>query len=436
MLHIEPLSEGTALRTLYTMRALHWTDEPGDMPLYYRFGYSLSNNITWLTPIMMKDHIHTLLPLPSNDTNSLLLLLQVFDCKGSMNTVQKRITLSPPTAALQLSVLYEELQSISVDQKRWIQGMASLTAFLSSLTNNITVTGNIRDFKESSINLGLHLLNTQLPHTKTFTSILLNILSLLVPNTQLSLNTIASLLRGMEIILDSFISTSNSNLFLSRGLSKQEGELILSMYDQLAKYRPQSEINDDPYRIISNQIDASYQRILDKIGLGLCQELETQEDSISLTSQHFGTIKAYYGVPPWNFNISCNSNDCPFSCSNCPNLNYTAILQERVFNEYINRHCSTVSPLGNFTSCEGVCIIGTQSALDTHWNGNTYTHHIKSFPLKLQIMNKERDQLRLAVPMFISLYYPQSVSGRIECVHWNNVTEEWSSNHCNTTIVS
>ena len=436
---VEPLAGGISLTTLYTIRVLHWTDEHGDMPLKYRYGYSLSCNIseiTWLTPITGRNHISSILPTPAHDNSSLLVAMEVLDTKGSVNVAWKTISISQPNTVLDLTALMQDIQILSLSGKRWIQGLASLTVLLSSLSNttgNMVVGGeeNMRYFKTSSIDLALNLLSTQIPHHKAFTSIVLNILRLsLSPDIQLPVATVASLLQGMETIVTSYIDSSD--VLLDNGVSRQEAELIISIYDQLGESHRSNEINYDQYRIISNQIDSSYQAISDTIGYGLCQQLEAQDEVISVTSTYFGILKVNYGIPLWGFNIACDHGQ-----TDCPVLTSSVMLGEKVFKEYVQRYCTTLRSLGNLTSCEGVCMISRQAVLDSHWNGNPFSNHIKSQPVRIDVFSKERttDRLMTNASVLLSLYYPISDNGAIDCVYWNNVTEEWAQ--CiNTTIVS
>uniref|UniRef100_A0A1X7V0T6 MYND-type domain-containing protein n=1 Tax=Amphimedon queenslandica TaxID=400682 RepID=A0A1X7V0T6_AMPQE len=392
---VEPLNGGSALITLYTIRAIHWTDEHDDMPLKYRYGYSLSHNIseiTWMTPITGRDHISSILPTPAHDNSSLLVAMEVFDTKGSVNMAWKSISISQPDTVLDLTGLMENIQRLSLLEKRWIEGLASLTVLLSSVSN---ATGNM-----------------------------------VAGGIQLPMDTVASLLKGMETIVTSY--TASSGVFLDNGVSRQEAELILSIYNQLGESHRTNEINYDQYRIISNQIDSSYQAISDTIGYGLCQQLEAQDEAISLTSPYFGVLKVYYSIPPWGFNIACDDGEV-----NCPVFTSSVTFGEKVFKEYVQRYCTTLSSLGNLTSCEGVCMISRQAVLNSHWNGNPFSNHIKSQPVRIDVFSKEgvTDSLMTNVSVLLSLYYPISDSGAIECVYWNNVTEQWAQ--CiNTTVVS
>ena len=435
---VEPMTGGTSLITVYTLRALHWTDEYNDMPLKYRYGYSHSqfqSGITWITPLTGRNNILSVLPLAVHDNSSLLLALQIFDTRGSVNMVWKSISVSQPNTLIDLTVIMQNIQALSLLEKRLVEGLATLTVTLSSLSNstsNMVVGGedSVRYFKMSSIDLALNLLSTQLPHDKAFTSIVLNILRLALPDIQLPINTVASLLQGMESIVNSYITSSD--VFLDNGLSRQEAELILSIFDHLGESHRSNEINYDQYRIISNQIDTSYQAVSDRMGYGLCQQLEAQEEVVSLTSPYFGLMKVFYRIPPWDFSIACNHEE-----PDCPVLTSSVTFGERVFQEYVQRYCKTLSSLGNFTSCEGVCIMSRQAALDSHWNGSPFSSHVKSQPVRIDVFSKERvnDRLMINVPVLLSLYYPVSNNGVIECVYWNNVTEQWAQ--ClNTTIVS
>ena len=426
---------GMALLTDYTIRASYWTDNIGDTPLYYRFGFLYApNDIIWLTSVMERSYITCRLPLLFDNT-TVDIVVEIYDNKGALTVFTHSITTLVPTHVIDIADLFNDLHILSIGHKKWDQGLASLTAILSSLTSYLSSDDSIlllnepyiSVFKQSCVELVTQLFVSQLPSTKTSYIQVLQIYSMAVTDIQLPSDIIVSVLQIMEALINGLANLSDREVdFAEKGVSSSEAQMIVDIYGSLLTSNSQLEDN----RVLTDGITRSYHRIIHILGLGLCQQLSLYESSVLVSNSYLGTLKAYYAILPWTLNATCSNQDhsqCPFS-HNPPS---TIVFGSSVLDKYFKVFCHTHSTLGNFTECDGVCIVAAQLLNDIHWPGNPYADHIITSPVNVHVTSKDGIR-QLLEPMTFSLLLSNdsSENGERQCVHWNNNTFKWSNNNC------
>lgn len=432
-------SIGTSLVTHFKLQALYWTDNSGDAPLYYRYGFSQYEriNTVWLSGISESSYHETLLPLPAHNT-TVNVILEVYDSAGALTVLIQPVTVVPPRHSIDLMELYNVFHSLIVSQRSWAEGLSSLTVVLWSLNIDLYSTNGsnsmffseayIGVFKQASIELVIqYLQSSPLPFIRDS---VLTILSLSLNDIQLLSDTFTPILNAVELIVNSYII--NNDPFTGKGLSSSEVELVIHIYDQLIRSMSSVVTNN---RISTNPIHQSYQRLVKELGYGLCQQLEVYERSVLITSEHFGTLKVYYTIPPWSYNLTCTVEDS--GCSFPHKVSSNVTFGGDVFKEYEQKFCTRSTALGNFTECEGICIITTQALTDTHWSGNPFSNYIKATPITIELRSKHRAvEILPSLTVRLSLFPAASFSGTVECVYWNDTAQEWSNDDCLTNIVS
>lgn len=436
-LFVSPLN-GTSIITCFKLQAAHWTDEHGDTPLYYRYGYMYTNNNTviWLTGITEDDNHVTFLPV-----STVNVMLQIYDKNGARTLVAQPVNVLPSQGPIDLMNLYDNLYVLIVNQNRWREGLSNLIAILSSIGCDVNNNGAFSEaymivFKQQSIELVENFLSFSPLIKKDSLSLVLTIYELCLCEEgiqQLIANdSITLILKGLETIISSYVTYSKDTFFINKGITSEEAQQIINIYDKLGQL---SNIAVNYNRITVNPIYSSYKRVLSDLGYGLCQYSGLHESSILITSLHFGTLKVYHSIPPRQYNISCSSsnisgdNKCPFLMSN------VVMFGQVIFAEYIKNFCTQTNALGNFTSCEGTCIISSQLKYDIHWSGDPYSHHIKTNPIIVEFRSPDQHNMSLYLPLTVNLLLiaNASSSGAIECVYWND--SKWINNDCNTNIV-
>lgn len=439
-LEVTPMT-GLALLTDYTIRALYWTDDIGDTPLYYRFGFLYTPNyVIWLTSVTENNHITCRLPLLFDNT-TVDIVVEIYDNRGALTVFAHSITTLIPTHIIDIADLYNDLHILSIDHKKWDQGLASLTAILSSVASYLSSDDSvlllnepyIKVFKQSCVELVTQLFVSQLPSTKTSYIQVLQIYSMAVTDIQLPSDTIVSVLQIMEIIVNTLANLSDREVdFAEEGVSSSEAQIIVDIYGHLLTSNSQIEDN----RVLTDEITRSYHRVIHILGLGLCQQLSLYESSVLVSNSYLGTLKAYYTILPWTLNATCSNQDhpqCPFS-HNPPS---TIVFGSSVLDKYIKIFCHTHSTLGNFTECDGVCIVTAQLVNDIHWPGNPYADHIITSPVNVHVTSKDGiRQLLEPITFSLLLSNDSSENGQRQCVYWNNNTFKWSNNNCQMNKVS
>ena len=434
-------SIGEAIVTHFNIRAQYWTDDIGDLPVYYRFGFSFSvnnsNSVIWLTGVQEENELITLLPIPLDNT-SILLVTQIFDSYGAANEDTQSIVLSSPIHKIDLEDINSKIYNLANDQGQWMEALSDLTTILYSIDSglvSITNTMSIEGFKLSVLNLLIELHRTQIPPTKPLYLLELQIIQSSTSQIEISENVIKSLLKVIEEIINYYISYDNF-MFCERGFTEREAQLIIDIYSNLIAYNSQSDGN----RIQSNSITESFAQMSQYLGFGICQLMGVYDSSIILANINLGTLKSYRSILPWMYNVSCNlseSNDCPFSFNVQPT---SVIFGKRVFEKYTQYSCDEYGDIDKPRECQSVCITTVQLIRDIHWSGSPYSNHIKSLPIHVHLTTHSGtiiDDYEPLEPVILQLQLinPKSETGSLECVWWNENENNWSSEGCTTSEV-
>ena len=163
-LNIQPLS-GSSLDTLFTLQALQWTDDIGDTPLSYQFGFQYPEelDVQWLSGILSQNDIVSLLPLPSQINNSIISVLQIYDNKGALTCHKMSVTVEHNRNASHNSIdimrILQTIEDTSLRMGDWIGGLAHLTSLIFSQDRNPSQFDptDLQMFKTRAINLLIEL---------------------------------------------------------------------------------------------------------------------------------------------------------------------------------------------------------------------------------------------------------------------------------------
>ena len=293
-LNIQPLN-GSSLDTIFSLQALWWTDDIGDTPLSYQFGFQYPEelDIQWLSGILTQSEIVSLLPLPSQMNNSVILVLQIYDNKGALTCHKTSFTVQHNRNASHNSIdimrIMQTIENTSLQMGNWIEGLAHLTALVFSQDRNPSQFDptDLQMFKTRAINLLIELYRSYIPASKSFLNHLLSLVNKVTYQVELPAPIVAQVLELLESVVNMYKSFEESAVFSKPGFSEDEAKLVFETYANLIA--ASSRVTST--RIMSDAVTNSLLNVISELGFGMCQQLGIGEKSAFIFADNVGTLE-------------------------------------------------------------------------------------------------------------------------------------------------
>ena len=154
-------NEGMAFNTLFTITAMDWMDNFGDPPLFYQFGFRLtqqSTKVYWLSSIKSNSQILSYLPIVPINSNSAsinsntVVVLRVYNRLGAFAVYE--MSFNGTTAANErydASSFVRPIREQVTQYGQLIEGLASLTAIVASVNEYSSRFTNIAAFRSEAV---------------------------------------------------------------------------------------------------------------------------------------------------------------------------------------------------------------------------------------------------------------------------------------------
>lgn len=462
---------GVPLHTLFTFRALGWTDKVGDGPFFYRFGFryvcddidrshvdnSALKCVEWLSGLSKDSSLSSLLPSAPNSLEAEL-LVQVMDRNGAIRELAHNfdtIIETEPSAVVTdgldvaaISGLFAGVEAALVAQVNWTEALAQLTSVLWSIhidhkaiicNESQTVLSpafkltnqDIVNIKRTGLRLLTDLFYSLVPTTRTHHQV---ILSLLEKVTNINCDNASNggskfnetdmqrLLSMLESIVDSAVRFSKYGVISRRGLTRNDVAITLSIYEHLIDLRQR------PFR--SDYISESLTRILPRLSYGVCTWQSILEDPIFINLDGFLNFKSSRANLPQDYTaigyIDRNS--------------HTSIPVRVSFDDQLLLHYLQWPCVGTESEmCTGMCLSSSQIELDILWQGHEFSslhktvllhmsllHPLSGIPLDIQ----NSSQITFTFPLLVSY----SDISNLVCVSWEETSLSWVEKQCQTDI--
>ena len=422
-------SNGMALNTIFIITAENWTDDFGDLPLNYLFGFRLSQQSTkiyWLSSVKFNSQISTYLPINSNAASinsSIVLVLRVYDRSAAFVTHEINFSgIITTDGQYDAQSLIRSIRQQVTRYGQLSQGLASLTAVVASVNEYTSKFTNVAAFRSEAVDFLLDV-SHQVTPTKSSLNQILFLLDDVTDGMTISLATQQRLVVFLERIIETYQTFETNFVFSTPGFNTAEASAMFTLYGRI--------LGGATTRLQSNRITSSYLNMITKLGYGICRQLGLNEE-VTVTEETFGSLRLSYYTPANQFTASCVSNSenngCPFSQQSTIDIDFSTAL----FNRYISWRCK-----GSRT-CSGVCLTSAQLLRNILWNGNRYLWHSKSSSLSLYVINPSDGGIESVEGLFdpIELRFPIAMSNSTSrCVFWNVREQRWSTRGCNTIVV-
>lgn len=419
-------TDGTALNTIFVITAVDWTDNFGDPPLLYQFGFRLSQESTkvyWLSSIKFNSQILTYLPIVSINSN-IVLVLRVYDRSAAYVTHEMNFSDIATTANGVVHDAQLLMSSIIEQVTRYgqlSQGLASLTAVIASVNEYSSKFTNVVNFRYDAINFLLNM-SHQVNPTKSSLNQILFLLDYVIDGVTLSSATRERLTAFLERIVETYQMFQDNYIFSTPGFNADEASAVFALYGKM--------LGGSTTRLQSNSVSSSYISVVSKLGHGICRQLGLNEEML-VTEETFGSLRLSHYTPANQFTASCvdiENTGCPFTQQNAVDIDFSTAL----FNRYISWQCRTG------LTCSGVCLTSIQLVRNILWNGNAHLWHSKSSPLSLYVINPNDGTIEIVEGLSepVELRFPITVPNTTsQCVFWNVRDQRWSPSGCNTIVV-
>ena len=483
---------GNVLSTIFTSRALRWTDEVGDAPLLYRFGfrYSCSCDDTrvplgseceeeWMTGLSENNELSYMLP-HINLTLCPQLLLQISDRHGALNEFTQsfdsmlsteplsteRMVLEPFGNGGVISRLVTTIEAMVASRYQWREALAHLTSVLSSLnmeheailcssesqltSPNLYLTNDeITSFKLRGLRLLLDIYESSIPPSETYYQVILSLLKK-ITRIRCSWNSYSprslvhdpSNVHHLVSLLENIVSTSNNfsevGSLSRRGFSSRDVQTILSIYQQVIAAQYGIPSNASLPRIKSNHVSESFSRLLPEFGYGLCIRQGIHERAATVNLNGFMNLKSSHILFPSNY----IAGGCSPAGESCEFEAVRVDFGEELLSRYLQWSCRNSN--NNETQyCSGACITSTQLYLELFWQGQAYSSLVKTPLLHLSVLNPSNGAtLEIQTPpsssqfsLIFPLIAPLSNSTNLACAIWQESSSSWNRSQCQTNVM-
>ena len=433
---IQP-SSGSPLDTKFSLRASWWTDDIGDTPLSYQFGfrYPQEREVQWLNGVLSQNVISSVLPLPDRVNNSVNLVLRIYDNKGASARREISVVLeyTYTNSSTDIIGLMQTIEDMSLVNGNWIEGLAHLTALILSQYRypNDFDPAKLQIFKDRAINLLSELYWSYIPTSKSFLNQVLSLLSRVTYEAELTTTTVQQVLVILESVVDTYNSFDAMSAFSMPGLSEDEANVVFRMYTYLI-----TASSHDSTRLISDNIINSLLNVAPILGYGMCKQLGIGERSAFAFAENFGSLKSSRINLPRMYNAAAIYGSCP---NRTDGTTVYIDFENQLFRRYLQWQCGT-----EFESqCSGVCITAAQFKQDMRRQGSQYSSYTKAPFLHLSLSNPRNGrvlQIQDLQSTPVMIHFPitsePSDFNHLECVHWNRTLNAWSPQGCTTDLVS
>lgn len=465
---------GEPLATLFSLRALGWTDDTGDGPFLYQLGVqyicdandqSSSSGVCmeWVTGLSVDNQFSFILP----DLDPALapsILLQVLDRNGATQDLSHTISLllSPLTdsgsavvGVAGLRVLLASIEEL-VAGGDWIRGLGQLTSLLSTveldheaiicrmsgtLSPRLQLTDDdLVGFKVQALQVVLDL-HTFVPSSQTHHQIILSLLQK-VTRTQCSSNPrndsfewpqadTERVIAVLEGVVRTFNTFSELGVVSTRGLTSQDVRAILSIYEQVLVL---GVMSSDVLPRVRSAVADTMLTLLPDMGHGLCGQQRLHQASSSVDLDGFMNLKSsHINLPRAYITGGCQGDEgCTFELVEVD-------FGSRLFSHFLQWNCS-----GNVDAdyCSGVCVTSTLFHLNFLWQGSQFSSHLKTPLLHLSLQNPASGaplalQLTSSQPVLtFPLSVPYSSSANLACSVWDDRSLTWANSVCRTEVMA
>ena len=429
-LDIQPVS-GDALSTEFLVKASHWTDDIGDTPLSYQFGFQYPDEETvyWSSGVIIQNQISTIFPLPSVASDSVNVILLIYDINGAVSEHQTGIDIFNSNALIDLNELIQCIEEISLHDGNWIEGNAHLTAVIVSVNRNQDLFQDIDTFRVRAVDLILQLFDSYIPQSKSFLNHLLFLLHEVTYQAELPHNTSVQVVELLESLVQTYNSLGKTLAISVPGFSEHEAQLVLETYSNLLLANGQFQ----GFRIRADVITDSLLRTLPVLGYGMCLQLGINEQVSVTIDDNFGSLKASQINLPVDYVTAQPCKNCTLGLSEEISIGFGSEL----FRQYLQWMCDAQSV------CSGVCAISAQFIVNIRWQDSPYSSVVKTPVLSLalvnpmdggilQVQNLQSSPITVSFPITAEV----SNSGQLECVFWSNISNTWSNEGCSLQQVS
>ena len=422
-------NEGTALNTVFTITALDWTDDFGDPPLFYQFGFRLtqqSTKVYWLSSIKSNSQISSYLPINSNTAfinSNIVLVLRVYDRLGALVMYEINFNVTTGSSGrYDASLFVRPIREQVTQYGQLSEGLARLTAIVASVNEYSFRFTNVATFRSEAVDFLLDVSN-QVNPTKSSLNQILFLLEYVTNEMTFNVGTQERLAVFLEHIVQIYQAFQSNFVFSTPGFSADEASAVFTLYGRM--------LGGSATRLQPNEIRSSYLSVINDLGYGICRQLGLNEEAM-VTEGTFGSLRLSYYTPANQFAASCISSDrndeCPFSQHNAIDIDFSTAL----FNRYISWECR------DGRTCSGVCLMSVQLLRNILWDGNPYLWHSKASSLSLYVINPRDGRIELVedLPTPVELQFPVVASNSTsECVFWSIREGSWSTRGCSTTVV-
>lgn len=434
-LEIEP-TQGIALSTKFSLRALQWTDDVGDTPLSYQFGlqYPYGHGSTyWLTGILTSNQISVVLPLACCGM-PVGIVLHIFDQNAAFAEQTYSLNLSQATnQSFDLVRALQEIEEQSLVEGNWVEGLANLMSWSLSVNRCPNSFTEVQTFKRQAVDLLLTLHNSSIPSSRSYLNQLLLLLLETTSQTHLSqptLSDISSVLGSYASLYNNGFSRTATDVEL--GLSRTEAEVIFATYANLILANSQLEEG----RVRTDALIDSLLRTLMEIGYGMCLQLGIFEEPVLLVAEDFATLKSSHINLPADYSSTTSDNESPFGPSDVVFVDFG----KELFQRFLQRSCEGEDEVGRL--CSGVCVTSAQFKHNLKWEGSEYSSQTKTHFLQLFLTDPQTGSL---LNIFGLQFFPVELSfpitsqpsnyDHLTCVLWDDTSTTWNSEGCDTVVL-
>ena len=466
---------GVPLLTLFTSRALGWTDKVGDAPFFYRFGfsyicadvdrsffeYSSSKCVQWLSGLSEDNSLSYLLPaIP--DCLEVELLVQVMDRNGAIRNIAYNTTtenkpsvvetdspLAPVNETINMFSLLTKIEAALVTSVTCTEALARLTSVLWSVhidqkaivcsASHTMVSPTFKFTNSDVINIKIKVLKllsdlffSVVPMTQTHHQVIVSLLEKVVRikcdddaspvSSEFNKTDVWRLLLIFESIVDSATRFSEYGVISRSGITRSNIALILSTYKHLIGLRQRCSR--------SNYISKSLIKLLPKLGFGVCAQQSILEESTSINLDGFLHFKSSRANLPHDYMaISCTD------ASSCNSVSVRVNFDKQLFMRYLQWPCHQI----NSEMCSGICLSSSQIHLDVLWQGREFSSLHKTHLLHITLLHPLTGTLlNIQNSSKIIFTFPLTVLysdiSNLVCVLWEQTSLSWRGGHCLTEI--
>lgn len=436
---------GDSLRTLFRLSALGWTDDVGDAPFSFQYGFQFNDNneetVYWLTGILSQDYLTTLLPPAS--WGGLSVVLSVYDRNGAVARRKVQVDLDAEVGtneSTQLSDIMEEIENKAVNFGNWVEGLADLMALAIAINENeyfMYSSDDAMEVRRKGVELITFLYWSQIPASKPFLDQLLLLLSELTRDVAISDVTASELASTLNSIILQYVDVEQSSAVASRpGFSAWALQTILDIYANLIAANSKVE---GAGRIQEDTLTESLTHNVRSLGYGACLQLGLRERQVTAGTAGLGTLSvSLTGLPSAYTTIRASD------CSNCSRLDEAAPTVSVNFGRHLYERYLAWPCSNNGSECTGVCLASAQFSHDLRWQGNQYTSFPKTPLLSLTLINpvdsSEITVKDLPSDSLIGITFPVTYAvsdpSLLACATWDTRVKRWSEDGCSTIIVS